>query len=157
MVRTMDKQRRHFAIKQIITHEVISNQDELCQALEKAGFKITQATLSRDMKELGIARVHSADKVRYVLHVESEERRLAPLIGYEIESIDANETMIVIKTLPGRAQGVAEIIDSMRHPAILGTLAGDNTIFITPASVVRIEDALKLVKKLTGDKRLEVA
>jgi transcriptional regulator of arginine metabolism len=153
----MNKQRRHFAIKQIITQQVISNQDELCQALEKAGFSVTQATLSRDMKELGIARVHSADRVRYVLNIESEERRLVPLIGYEIERIDSNETLIVIKTLPGRAQGVAEIIDSMHHPAILGTLAGDNTIFITPASVARIDETLELVKGFMTSKRLEVA
>ncbi|MGA3243968.1 MAG: arginine repressor [Bacteroidota bacterium] len=153
----MNKQRRHFAIKQIITQQIISNQDELCQALEKAGFTVTQATLSRDMKELGIARVHSADRVRYILNIESEERRLVPLIGYEIESIDSNETMIVIKTLPGRAQGVAEIIDSMHHPAILGTLAGDNTIFVTPASVAKIEETLELVKGFTTSKKLEVA
>ncbi len=153
----MNKQRRHFAIKQIIAQQVISNQDELCQALEKAGFRVTQATLSRDMRELGIARVHSADRVRYVLNIESEERRLVPLIGYEIERIDSNETMIVIKTLPGRAQGVAEIIDSMHHPAILGTLAGDNTIFVTPASVKKIDETLELVKGFTTSKKLEVA
>jgi transcriptional regulator of arginine metabolism len=153
----MNKQRRHFAIKQIITQQMISNQDELCQALEKAGFSVTQATLSRDMKELGIARVHSIDRVRYVLNIESEERRLMPLIGYEIERIDSNESMIVIKTLPGRAQGVAEIIDSMHHPAVLGTLAGDNTIFVSPASVAKIDDTLRLVKSLLTDKKLEVA
>ncbi len=153
----MNKQQRQFAIKQIITHQVISSQDELCQALEKAGVTVTQATLSRDMKELGIARVHSAERVRYVLDIESEERRLVPLIGYEIESIDANESMIVIKTLPGMAQGVAEIIDSMHHPAILGTLAGDNTIFVTPDSVTKINEVLKLLKNLMTEKQLEVA
>ena len=153
----MNKQRRHLAIKQIISHQAISSQDELCRALEKAGFEVTQATLSRDMKELGIARVHSADRIRYVLNVESEERRLMPLIGYEIESIDANESMIVVKTLPGRAQGVAEIIDNMRHPAVLGTLAGDNTIFITPASVKKIDEIVRVIKNLMTEKRLEVA
>jgi transcriptional regulator of arginine metabolism len=153
----MNKQHRHFTIKQIITQQVISNQDELCQALEKTGCRVAQATLSRDMKELGIARVHSADRVRYVLDIESEERRLVPLIGYEIERIDSNETMIVIKTLPGRAQGVAELIDSMHHPAVLGTLAGDNTIFVTPASVAKIGDTLKLINNLMTDKKLEVA
>jgi transcriptional regulator of arginine metabolism len=153
----MNKKQRQFAIKQIITHQVISSQDELCQALEKAGVTVTQGTLSRDMKELGIARVHSAERVRYVLDIESEERRLVPLIGYEIESIDSNENLIVIKTLPGRAQGVAEIIDSMHHPAVLGTLAGDNTIFVTPDSVTKIDEVLKLLKNLMAEKRLEVA
>ena len=148
----MNKQQRHIAIKQLITHQVISSQDELCQALEKAGFDVTQATLSRDMKDLGIARVNTSDGLRYVLHVESEERRLAPLIGYEIERIDANETMIVIKTLPGRAQGVAEIIDSKRSPLVLGTLAGDNTIFVTPASATKVDEVLRFIKSLMGEK-----
>jgi transcriptional regulator of arginine metabolism len=153
----MDKQNRQFAIKQIITHQVISSQDELCQALEKSGFAVTQATLSRDMKELGIARVNTAAGHRYILHVESEEHRLTSLIGYEIESIDANESMIVIKTLPGRAQGVAEIIDSVRHPAVLGTLAGDNTIFVTPSSVTKIAEIQKLLKNLMTQKKTDVA
>jgi len=149
---SMNKQQRHVAIKQLITHQVISSQDELCQALEKAGFDVTQATLSRDMKDLGIARVNTSDGLRYVLHVESEERRLAPLIGYEIERIDANESMIVIKTLPGRAQGVAEIIDSKRSPLVLGTLAGDNTIFVTPASATKVDEVLRFIKSLMGEK-----
>ncbi len=153
----MNKQSRHVAIKQIITHQVIASQDELCQALSKAGFDVTQATLSRDMKELGIARVNTPEGVRYVPHVESEERRLTSIIGYEIESIDANENIVVIKTLPGRAQGVAEIIDSMHHPAILGTLAGDNTIFVSPSSLSRIDEVLRLLRGLMTQKSLQVA
>ena len=153
----MNKQNRHFTIKHIITHQAIASQDELCQALRKAGFDVTQATLSRDMKELGIARVNTLDGVRYVLHVESEERRLTSLIGYEIESIDANENIVVIKTLPGRAQGVAEIIDNMHHPAILGTIAGDNTIFVSPSAVGRIDEVLRLLRGLMAEKRLQVA
>ena len=153
----MNKQNRHFTIKHIITHQAIASQDELCQALRKAGFDVTQATLSRDMKELGIARVNTLDGVRYVLHVESEERRLTSLIGYEIESIDANENLVVIKTLPGRAQGVAEIIDNMHQPAILGTIAGDNTIFVSPSAVGRIDEVLRLLRGLMAEKRLQVA
>ena len=153
----MNKQNRQVAITEVITHQVISSQDELCQALNKAGFTVTQATLSRDMRELGIARVNTAAGHRYILHVESEERRLTSMIGYEIESIDANESMIVIKTLPGRAQGVAEIIDSVRHPAVLGTLAGDNTIFVTPLTVARIPEIEKLLKNLMTQKKPDVA
>jgi transcriptional regulator of arginine metabolism len=153
----MNKQSRQFAIKEIITHQVITSQDELCKALKKAGFDVTQATLSRDFKELGIARVNTPEGVRYVLHTESEERRLKPFIGYEVERIDANESLIVVKTLPGRAQGVAEIIDSLRHPSILGTIAGDNTIFITPASVNQIETVMKLLRSLMMEPKQKVA
>ena len=153
----MNKQRRQFAIKQIITHQGIASQEELCRALRKAGFEVAQATLSRDMKELGIARVNTAEGVRYVLHVESEERRMKSFVGYEIESVDANENLIVVKTLPGRAQGVAEIIDNMHHPAILGTLAGDNTIFVTPTSISKLEEVLRLLQMLLSENRLQVA
>lgn len=138
----MSKLNRHFAIRQIITHKVVGNQDDLRRLLEEEGFETTQATLSRDLKELGVARAHTAEGVRYVLTAAGEENRLASLLSVEIGTIEANETLIVIKTLPGRAQGVAEILDSFRHPDVLGTLAGDNTIFIAPVSVTRIESLL---------------
>ncbi|MBI3587529.1 MAG: arginine repressor [Ignavibacteriales bacterium] len=153
----MNKQSRQFAIKQIITHQAIGSQEELCNALLKANFEVTQATLSRDLKELGIARVNTPEGIRYILHTESEERRLTPFIGYEIEDMYANESLVVVKTLPGRAQGVAEIIDSLHHPLILGTLAGDNTIFVTPASVGKIGEVLNLLRGLMTEKKNRVA
>lgn len=149
----MKKQSRHFAIKQVITHQAIGSQEELCKALQAAGFDVTQATLSRDLKELGIVRVSTPEGVRYVLHTESEERRLRPFIGYEVESIDSNESLIVVKTLPGRAQGVAEIIDGLHHPSILGTIAGDNTIFVTPSAGSSPADVLKLLSGLMMEEK----
>ena len=65
----------------------------------------------------------------------------------------ANEAVIVVKTLPGRAQGVAEIIDSIHHSAILGTRAGDNTIFITPTSVKKIPDVLRALRALMKEEK----
>jgi transcriptional regulator of arginine metabolism len=149
----MEKQKRQLAIKQIITHQAISNQEELCKALKKAGFDVTQATLSRDMKELGIARVSTPEGVRYELRPELEERRLQSFIGYEVERIDANEVFVVIKTLPGRAQGVAEIIDRLHHPLILGTIAGDNTIFVTPVSIKNIKHVHRFLSDLMMKER----
>lgn len=149
----MDKQKRQFALKQIITHQAIANQEELCKALKKAGFDVTQATLSRDMKELGIARINTQEGVQYELRPEVEERRLQSFIGYEVEQIDANEVFVVIKTLPGRAQGVAEIIDGLQHPLILGTIAGDNTIFVTPTTTKRIKNVLRFLKDLMMKER----
>lgn len=144
----MNKIRRQLTIKQIIAERSIGSQEELCAALHKSGFESTQATLSRDLKELGIARVNTPDGLRYVLNPLNEERRLKSFIGYEIEQISANESLIVIKTLPGRAQGVAEIIDSLHDPLILGTLAGDNTIFVTPTSVRKMGEIMKLLRGL---------
>jgi transcriptional regulator of arginine metabolism len=139
----MEKQERHLAIKQIINDSTITTQSELASAMRKAGFRTTQATLSRDMKELGIAWVHTPNGAKYMLNPEQEEERLTTLIGMEVEHIEANETTVVVKTLPGRAQGVAEIIDRLRLPSVLGTLAGDNTVFILPRSVRKIKETVR--------------
>jgi transcriptional regulator of arginine metabolism len=141
----MEKQQRHSAIKQIIASRSITTQSELASALRKEGFRTTQATLSRDMKELGVAWVYTPSGAKYMLNPEQEEERLTTLVGLEIERIDANETTVVVKTLPGRAHGVAEIIDHLRLPSVLGTLAGDNTVLILPRSVRKINETVTAV------------
>ncbi len=149
----MTKQSRHVAIKHIILHEHVETQDDLCKTLRKSGHAVTQATLSRDLKELGVGRVNTADGVRYVLHAEGEEQKLKSFVGYEIEDIAHNEAIIVIRTLPGRAQGVAGIIDGLHHPAILGTLAGDNTVFVTSTSVRKIPEVMKALKSMMSEEK----
>ena len=149
----MNKVNRQIAIKQIISEQAVGSQEELCAALHKSGFAITQATLSRDLKELGIVRINMPEGLRYVLNPLNEERRLQSFIGYEVEQISANESLAVVKTLPGRAQGVAEIIDSLHDPLILGTLAGDNTIFVTPTSIGKMDELVKLLRRLTTEDR----
>lgn len=144
----MTKQLRHLALKEIITRRRVGTQEELGKALRKAGFRVTQATLSRDLKELGVGRINTPDGMQYVLQTEKEEERLKAFVGYEVEGIDYNEAMIVVKTLPGRAQGVAEIIDGLHHAAILGTIAGDNTIFVTPTSTRKIQEVIKAIRSL---------
>jgi transcriptional regulator of arginine metabolism len=142
----MEKQRRHLAIKQIIANRTINTQSELASTMRKEGFKTTQATLSRDMKELGIAWVYTPSGAKYMLNPEQEEERLTTLIGMEVENIEANETAVVVKTLPGRAQGVAEIIDHLQLPSVLGTLAGDNTVFILPRSIKKIKATIQALR-----------
>jgi transcriptional regulator of arginine metabolism len=141
----MNKHQRQFTIKEIITNQVIGSQEELARALKKAGLEVNQATLSRDLREMGIARVSLGEGFRYGFLAGSEDVRLKALMSYEVKSIAHNETMVVIKTLAGRAQGVAELIDGMGHPDILATLAGDNTIFIAPKSAKSVN---KLVQEL---------
>jgi transcriptional regulator of arginine metabolism len=149
----MNKPSRHFAIKQIITSQVVASQEDLRLLLERDGVEVTQATLSRDIKELGIARVNTPEGMRYVLRPESEENRLAALLSYEVESIEHNEAVIVIKTLPGRAQGVAEIIDNFyQGEGILGTIAGDNTIFVAPASTRNIPELVARIRDLIAQR-----
>jgi len=142
----MKKQKRQFLLKEIITRQVISNQEELVSQLKKSGESVNQATLSRDLREMGISRVNTLQGPRYGFSAGGEEKRVRTLISYEVQNISANESMIVIRTLPGRAQGVAEMLDSLKIPEVLATLAGDNTIFIAPRSVKyikKIESALR--------------
>ena len=142
----MNKAKRHFAIKEIIQAKAIPSQEELCVDLKKRGFDVTQATLSRDLKELGVDRIHSEDGMRYVLGTGGEERKMKSLVGFEVTSIDANEAMIVIRTLPGRAPGVASFLDSLHHPHLLGTVAGDDTVVVLPSTIKKIHATLRDVK-----------
>ncbi len=144
---TMGKAERQLAIKELITTKDIASQEELAKELLRKGFEVNQATLSRDLKELGIAKVITADGVWYELQPENEAQRLKMLLSYEIEAIQSNDCMVIIKTLRGRASGVAEILDQLQLPDILGTIAGDDTIFIAPSSSKKIPAIVKRIKE----------
>jgi transcriptional regulator of arginine metabolism len=143
----MNKTHRLLAIKEIIQSKPIASQDELVLELRKRSFDVTQATLSRDLRELGVVRIHAEGGVRYALSVESEERKLQSLVGFEIMSVDCNEAMIVIRTLPGRAPGVASFIDSLHSPEILGTVAGDDTVLVLPSSTKKTQTVMNSIKE----------
>jgi transcriptional regulator of arginine metabolism len=143
----MSKSNRQFTIKQIVTEQEIASQEDLAQALAKAGFDVNQATLSRDLREMGIVRLPTPTGSKYSVVADAEDARLKALLGYEVRSIASNESLVIVKTLAGRAQGVAELIDSMQHPEILATLAGDNTIFIAPRSVKSIAKVVTVLKE----------
>ncbi|HTR81168.1 MAG TPA: arginine repressor [Bacteroidota bacterium] len=142
----MDKGKRQFALKEIIQTKAVGSQEDLVVDLKKRGFTVTQATLSRDLKELGVVRIHSGEGLRYALSAESEERKMKSLIGFEVTSVDANETMIVIRTLPGRAPGVASFLDSLHNPHLLGTVAGDDTVVVLPSTIRKIQSTLHDIK-----------
>jgi transcriptional regulator of arginine metabolism len=147
----MEKTSRQFAVKQIIDTFPIANQDELRLQLKKRGFAVTQATLSRDLKELGVGRVAFGEGTKYVLQPAAEVRILRPLVGAEVISIQSNESLIVVRTLPGCANVVGEFLDAQRHPGIIGTLAGDNTLLIIPQS----QKKTKLLLAFLQDKLIE--
>jgi transcriptional regulator of arginine metabolism len=143
------KNKRQFAIKDIITHKQICNQDELRLELKKRGIDVTQATLSRDLKELGVGRISAGDASHYVLQPDSAEVNiLGPMVTRQVLSIDANESLIVVKTLPGCANVVGEYLDAQNNPAIIGTLAGDNTLLIVPSSIKKTHNVLEFLKRI---------
>ena len=145
-----DISKRHAVIKAIITSKDIANQTELVKELKAKKILVTQATLSRDLVELGIIRIPTEDGYRYELQSHEAEAHLRTITAEEIVSIQANENIIVIKTFPGRAQGVAVIIDGKKDTTVLGTLAGDDTIIVVPASVRQIDKTIKHVSQLLG-------
>ena len=123
---------RQFIIKQIIQEEKISNQERLLERLHQRGFKTTQATLSRDLHKMGIVRVPTEEGYRYMITEEEGGHSFRKLVGMEILSIQRNESMVVVKTITGRANGVALFIDQLKNPHIMATLAGENAILVIP-------------------------
>ncbi len=128
------KAQRLTAIQNIISTQKLSSQEELLLILEKEGFMTTQATLSRDLKFLKVAKIPHPDK-GYVYELPSngikrheEIQDDFPIGG--VESIDFTGTLAVIKTRPGFAGGIASIIDSHDPYEIVGTIAGDDTILL---------------------------
>ena len=143
----MNKTTRQLAIKEIITRDTITSQEELRLGLRKRGFTVTQATLSRDLRELGVSWVTSGEGGRYVLQGATEAVLLRPIVAAEILSIAANENTIVVRTLPGCASAVGEFVDIQRNPDIIGTLAGDNTLLVIPASGRKTRQIVTFLKQ----------
>ena len=129
------KANRLDAIKMIISSKEISSQEELLQALGKEGFELTQATLSRDLKQLKVAKAANMNgKYVYVLPNNiMYKRNNAPsemLMTSGFVSLHFSKNIAVIRTRPGYASSMAYDIDNRECPAILGTIAGDDTIMM---------------------------
>lgn len=145
---------RQVAILDIIEKHEIETQEELADALRQRGIKVTQATVSRDIKELRLLKVlTSVGTYKYATADKAENGltdRFIRIMGESVLSVAASANMIVVKTLSGSASVVAEAIDSFHWPEVLGTIAGDNTIFMVISSeddvsriVSRIQDMMK--------------
>jgi transcriptional regulator of arginine metabolism len=144
---TMDKTARQYAIKEVITSSEVSSQDDLRHALKKRGFSVTQSTLSRDMRELGVSWVTAGERGRYIFQpATAEVEILRPFVGSQVLSIDANESVIVVRTLPACANVVGEFIDAQLHGDIIGTIAGDNALLVIPRSQKKTKQVVEFLK-----------
>lgn len=139
----MQKTKRLLVIEEIISGENISSQEELLSKLKNKGFACTQATLSRDMRQLGIGRVaDGSGGYRYMLP-DAARNNINPLIGSSLlpvirDIIDAKD-LLVIRTLPGNASNTASFIDTAARYEIAGTVAGDDTILIIPRAGISVQ------------------
>ena len=129
----MDKSKRQQQLLEIVTKIEVNTQEELIKILEAQGLKVTQATISRDIKELGLIKTSGrSKKYRYarVFDKHGDTNKLLELFKVAVISITCAQNLIVVKTLTGNASAVAATIDSQEIPEILGTLAGDDTVLV---------------------------
>ncbi|AIE60672.1 transcriptional regulator AhrC/ArgR [Bacillus methanolicus] len=130
----MTKGQRHIKIREIIANHDIETQDELVDQLKKAGFNVTQATVSRDIKELHLVKVPLMDG-RYKYSLPADQRfnplqKLKRALMDAFVKIDSAGHLLVMKTLPGNAMAIGALIDNLDWEDILGTICGDDTILI---------------------------
>lgn len=149
------KTRRHFAIKEILINERITTQEDLCEALKKKGFNITQATVSRDIKELSLVKVPDEDGYHYALPgaqgVKNSFERIKRVFKDLVVDIDFSENIVVIKTTPGAAQSVGLLVDSINQNSILGNVAGDDTILVIVKPREAVDEVVRIFKELLND------
>lgn len=139
----MQKAKRLPEIEKIISKDSISSQEELLKRLKSRGFNCTQATLSRDLRQMGVGRIpDGAGGYKYSLPQVSQNNRAEGLyitILPVITDIVEAKQMLVVKTLPGNASNTASFIDSAGRYEIAGTIAGDDTILVIPRNGVTIK------------------
>ncbi len=142
------KLKRQILIKEILNNRSINSQEVLGKILKSEGINVTQATLSRDFAELGVVRSFTDNGVRYVLNSSESGKQISKLIGFEILNVEHNESMVVLRTLAGRANGVAHYIDRLNREEIIGTVAGDDTVIVIPNTHKNIDNIIHLIKTM---------
>ena len=125
---------RQFAIKEIIGRKPISNQDELRSELKKRGFDVTQATLSRDIHELGLVKSGEGYSLPETAHPEPALPSASRLVREFVTSVREAQNLVVVKTSVGSAQPVAAALDAEAWPESVGTIAGDDSILIVSSN-----------------------
>lgn len=141
---------RHAKIVELINKHRIETQEELAEYLNKEGFKVTQATVSRDIRDLKLTKVPTDDgKQRYAVHQKDESEmseKYIRVLKDGFVSMDMAQNILVIKTVSGMASAVCAALDAMRWNEIVGSIAGDDTIMCAIRSV---EDTVSIMDKIS--------
>ena len=144
----MSIEKRRERIIQIIQEVEINTQGELARLLTLEGFSVTQATVSRDIQELGLVKTTGGSgKPHYIKPLDPRLNKLKNLFHQSVLNIDYTGNLVVIKTIAGAANSACTLIDNITHDDIMGTIAGDDTILII---IKNIENVEKIVKLLRG-------
>jgi transcriptional regulator of arginine metabolism len=146
---TADRQKRHLKILELISTRAIHTQEELAEALATEGWEVTQSSVSRDIAALKLVKVEGAYRrpPRRANTQDPDEQRIADSV---LTSEPAGDALIVLHTPPGEANRVAVALDRLAWPDVVGTLAGDDTIFLAVKDAGSQRRVLREVGRLTG-------
>lgn len=143
------KVNRHAKIIELIGKYQVETQEELAAYLTKEGFKVTQATVSRDIRDLKLTKIPTEDgKQRYTVHPKSDTTlndKYIRVLKDGFASMDMAQNILVIRTVSGMAMAVATAIDALEFSEVVGTIAGDDTIM---CAIRTIEDTMKVMEKI---------
>jgi transcriptional regulator of arginine metabolism len=148
------KRQRQALILEIVRHQAVSSQFEIVDALAERGVTSNQATVSRDLKDLGLVRAPDRDgRARYVAPAGNAGRTwedVSDLLSDHVSDVDWNPLLVVLKTDSGAAHMVGVAVDSLREPDIVGTVAGDDTLLVVPRSEAARERLVARFHKVAG-------
>ena len=142
------KTKRHSKIVELINSYDIETQEELAQKLEEGGFVVTQATVSRDIRDLKLSKVVMANgKQKYSLMPKQDgiSEKYVRILGETFVSMDMAQNILVVKTVSGMAMAAAAALDSMQMSEIVGCIAGDDTIM---AAIRSVEDTVVVMERI---------
>ena len=147
------KIKRHNEIVELIKSREIGTQEELLDLLKNKGYDVTQATISRDIRELNLTKVNNGSRQKYAVIVKDEEfsDKYVRVLKEGFVSMLSSGNLIVLKTVVGMAMAVATAIDALEMPEIIGCIAGDDTIFIAVSENNSTMDVMNKLKKLTKE------
>lgn len=143
------KKTRHAKIIEIIQKYDVGTQEELADRLKSAGFSVTQATVSRDIRELKLSKMATAEGSQRYVVLKQEDGQMGDkyirVLRDAFSDVALAQNLLVVKTVSGMAMAVAAALDAMKFPEIVGSIAGDDTIFIAARNV---EEAKGLMEKI---------
>ncbi len=146
------KSSRHAKIVELIGKQDVETQEELAKGLVEAGFKVTQATVSRDIRELKLSKVQTGNgKQKYAMVQKNPTEltdRFVRVLRDGFESMDMAQNILVIKTVSGMAMAVAAALDAMEWHEVVGCIAGDDTIMCAIRSVEETREVMEKIRKI---------
>jgi len=149
------KKSRHAKIIELIEKYEVETQEDLAEYLKEAGFQVTQATVSRDIRELKLSKIPTGDgKQKYVVLKQDDSHLVDKYIRVlkdGLISMDMAQNILVIKTVSGMASAVAVAVDAMKFKEIVGSIAGDDTIMMAVRTVDETKVVMEKIHKMLGN------